>query len=467
MDFASSLYILFLSLTYCVRWMPILPWAGKRAVLLLSSLFFYACWSAQYLLLIVFSMCVDWLIARKIATACSQRWKRFWLIISLASNLGLLAVFKYSGLFSTIVNDLGGDLDVLVFVVPVGISFYTFQTLSYTIDVYRGRLQPTESFLDFALFVSFFPQLVAGPIVRASEFLPQIRKPAPFVPRQHLRGIYIIVLGLIKKVCVADVLAIHLVDRVFDTPELFSSTDVLLACFGYSLQIYCDFSGYSDVAIGSALLLGFTLPINFSRPFSAVNLQEFWRRWHISLSTWLRDYLYISLGGNRKGSSQTYINLFVTMFLGGLWHGATYNFLIWGALHGAALGAVRIFQRTMMRDRTPTEYRIFGKLIAHGITLLFVVGCFVIFRAPDMETVFSIWSALIALKFQLTSPVWICALVIVSFILHWLNPAYEIKLGEFFVSTNAFTRALMITCAVILCQTAKSEAVVPFIYFQF
>jgi len=275
-------------------------------------------------------------------------WKRkALLIVSLCSNLGILVFFKYTNFFTQdIVNPLAGtEIKPLHLILPAGISFHTFQSLSYTIDVYRRQLKATHSVVSFATFVLFFPQLVAGPIVRAQDLLPQLEHLPPLELEAATRGLFRIVTGLFKKIAIADTLALAIVDRVFEAPERFSALEVAVGVWAYALQIFCDFSAYSDIAIGSAQVLGFTLPENFRTPYRSANLQEFWRRWHISLSTWLRDYLYITLGGSKKGPARTYVNLIATMLLGGLWHGASFAFIVWGALHGFGLAVTRFFQR--------------------------------------------------------------------------------------------------------------------------
>jgi len=328
----------------------------RNLYLLAFSLFFYYKCSGLYFLLLIFSTLVDYGCGYGIYIAKEKWEKQIYLVLSLVANLGLLAFFKYSYFLVDSINTLfgsdfqainflaafangtfGSHFDITDIILPVGISFYTFQTMSYTIDIYRNQLKPCNSITDFAFFVSFFPQLVAGPIVRAADFIPQINKPYYLSHTTIGTGIFLIMNGLIKKVVISDYISINFVDRVFEAPEMYSGFMNLMAVYGYSIQIYCDFSGYSDMAIGLAALLGFTLPINFNSPYKATNITDFWRRWHISLSTWLRDYLYISLGGNRKGKIRTYINLAITMLLGGLWHGAALKFIIWGGLHGLAL----------------------------------------------------------------------------------------------------------------------------------
>ncbi len=338
---------------------------GRILYTLLFSFFFYYKSSGFFFLLLIISAAADFVLGHFIYHASNRRRRQLFLFLSLAVNLGILFYYKYTNFFITSLNSLAGaQFSLTDIFLPVGISFFTFQTLSYSIDVYRGDLAPlTEKvhnwsslarhFMDFAFFVSFFPQLVAGPIVRAAEFLPQIRQ-KPVLTNDALgKGLLLIMGGLIKKAVISDYISVNFVDRVFENPTLYSGLENLLAAYGYAIQIYCDFSGYSDMAIGLALLLGFQLPENFRTPYRATGIQEFWRRWHISLSSWLRDYLYISLGGNRKGNVRTYLHLLITMLLGGLWHGAGWVFIVWGGLHGLALAIDRALRSAGSWMRNP------------------------------------------------------------------------------------------------------------------
>lgn len=322
------------------------------------SLFFYYKSSGIYFVLLIISTLIDFTLGHFIYRAPNQRARKGYLILSLLANLGLLAYFKYTNFLIGSLNTIvGTNFSLQSIFLPVGISFFTFQTLSYSIDVYRGKLEPLtegvkdwrsffERLLDFSFFVSFFPQLVAGPIVRAANFIPQIRKPLRLSETDLGRALMLICGGLFKKAVISDYISINFVDRVFENPALYSGFENLMAAYGYAIQIYCDFSGYSDMAIGLALIMGLRLPENFRLPYQAETIRDFWRRWHISLSTWLRDYLYISLGGNRKGGWRTYRNLMITMLLGGLWHGASWVFVIWGGLHGIALAIDRALDQS-------------------------------------------------------------------------------------------------------------------------
>jgi D-alanyl-lipoteichoic acid acyltransferase DltB (MBOAT superfamily) len=347
---------------------------GRVVVLFVASSLFYHAWAAampgpyRYLLaLLLGAIVLDYYLGLWIERASSARRRKALVIASLCSNLGILVFFKYTDFFTQDVLHL--PVSPLHLILPAGISFHTFQSLSYTIDVYRGQLRATRSVVTFATFVLFFPQLVAGPIVRAQTLLPQLEELPPLELAAATAGLFRIVVGLFKKIALADALALALVDRVFEDPARFSSVEVLAAVYGYALQIYLDFSAYSDIAIGSAQLLGFTLPENFRTPYRAADLQAFWRRWHISLSTWLRDYLYIPLGGGHGPPWQTYVNLIATMLLGGLWHGASWTFVVWGALHGVGLAVTRYVQRTTAGPARDARALLGGCLVLAGVGL--------------------------------------------------------------------------------------------------
>lgn len=316
-----------------------LPHRYRQLMLLVASYYFYMCWKAEYAILIVSSTVVDYFAAQRMAALPEQRARRKYLALSLFANLGLLFAFKYFNFVNETMRALFNQFNIFYDVpafdvlLPVGISFYTFQTLSYTIDVYRGKLKPETRFLTFALYVSFFPQLVAGPIERAVRLLPQFHKEIRFDYERLVSGARLMVWGFFKKVVVADRLASY-VDAVYNAPGDHAGLTVIVATYFFAFQIYCDFSGYSDIAIGTARILGFDLMTNFRRPYLATSISDFWRRWHISLSTWFRDYVYIPLGGSRVRTSRRYANLVITFVVSGIWHGANWTFLAWGALHG-------------------------------------------------------------------------------------------------------------------------------------
>ena len=360
---------------------------GRRNLLLVASYVFYGWWDWRFCFLILASTLIDYTAGLRIEASQSQAARKRWLVVSLVANLGILGVFKYSnfllGNLRPLFHVAGVDLPHLNIILPVGVSFFTFQTMSYSIDVYRKKLPATHNFRDFALFVSFFPQLVAGPIVRGAEFLPQLAFIHPLKRSNIHAGLDIFLRGFTKKVLFADTLAVY-VDPVFSHPAAYSSGTAWMAVIAYAFQIYYDFSGYSDMAIGVGKMMGFGLPVNFRHPYRSMNPTEFWRRWHISLSSWLRDYLYISLGGNRKGKSRTYINLMLTMLLGGLWHGASWNFVVWGGLHGVALAVHKFYLGLRGRQEEPAG--VVRSVASWAVTMVFVLVTWVFFRAHDFST---------------------------------------------------------------------------------
>ena len=320
----------------------------KKRFLLLVSYYFYSYWDWRFLGLIIISTIIDYTIGNLLLNSKSLKSRKLLVATSVICNLSILGFFKYYNFFLDsfylFFSFLEQDNSALNIILPVGISFYTFQSLSYTIDIYRKKIKPTKSFFDFALYVSFFPQLVAGPIIRAVDFLPQLESPRKLSRYRLFKGSKLFIIGLFKKSYIADNLA-EFIDFGFANPEILNALTLLIVTLAYGIQIYCDFSGYSDMAIGIACIMGYDFKSNFNYPYIAQNIQIFWRRWHISLSSWLKDYLYIPLGGNRKGTIRTYINLLVTMLLGGLWHGASWNFIFWGFWHGIGLSIHRFVEK--------------------------------------------------------------------------------------------------------------------------
>ena len=372
----------------------VLPHKGQNRMLLVASYVFYGAWDWRFLSLILLSTVVDYFVGAAMHRESVQARRKRLLWVSLACNLGMLAIFKYLGFFvesfQSLLSSFGYQADpfMLSIVLPVGISFYTFQTLSYTIDIYRRELEPTQDFLDFALFVAFFPQLVAGPIERAKNLLPNIAKPRVLSWEDFGRGAVLCLIGLIKKVVIADAIAPS-VDAVYSSPDP-TRLDILLATWLFAIQIYCDFSGYTDIARGVAKMLGFRLMRNFAQPYFAADPQEFWRRWHISLSSWLRDYLYISLGGNRGGPAKTYRNLMATMTLGGLWHGAAWNFVAWGVYQGALLAVHRMISGRHGGSGEGARRSLGAWLLRFvAITAFFQVVCYgwLLFRATSFTQI--------------------------------------------------------------------------------
>ena len=445
----------------------------------LFSYFFYYKSSGVYFFLLAVVTVSDWLIGGQIGKILDRNPENKglarWLIaLSVIIDLSLLAYFKYTNFFLGSISEIiGNNFQPLDIFLPVGISFFTFQSLSYTIDIYRREIRPLPSLLDYAFFVSFFPQLVAGPIVKARDFVPQIRKPLQITRRMFGMGVYLIIIGLFKKAVISDYISINFVERVFDQPDMFSGLEVLLGIYGYALQIYCDFSGYSDMAIGIALLLGFRFPMNFNAPYKSVSVTDFWRRWHISLSTWLRQYLYISLGGNRKGKLRMYLNLFMTMLLGGLWHGASWNFILWGALHGVALGCHKFFSQEILHHDRHYYSAGWRRIVAIIITFHFVCFCWIFFRCSDMETAVTMLNQVATnfhpeLLWQVISGYpWVFGLMAFGIISHYLPDSWQQHIVARLSMANVFACAVLITAVIYIVIQVKSSDIQPFIYFQF
>lgn len=439
----------------------------------LFSYYFYYKSSGFYFFLLGIVTVSDFLLARWMYRT-ETSWKRKLIVCcSLCINLGLLCYFKYTNFFYEMLAPLWhGTYHPLDIFLPVGISFFTFQSLSYTIDVYRKDLKPLSNLLDYVFYVSFFPQLVAGPIVRARDFIPQIRQPLYVSPEMFGQGVFFIVSGLFKKAVISDYISVNFVERIFDNPGLYSGLENLFGVYGYALQIYCDFSGYSDMAIGIALLLGFRFPINFNSPYKADSVTDFWHRWHISLSTWLRDYLYISLGGNRKGKIRTYLNLFLTMLLGGLWHGASWNFIVWGGLHGVALAVHKYVRSLLGRAK---NYRSTGwkRFFAVVLTFHFVCFCWIFFRNTTFEgsatMIRQIFTAFHPeLAGQLFTGYWkVFLLMGVGYLLHACPDRWQEACSRAMIRLPLVGQALVLILLVYLVMQVKSSDIQPFIYFQF
>ncbi|MBI5010395.1 MAG: MBOAT family protein [Bacteroidia bacterium] len=461
----------------------------RNLYLLLISLFFYYKSGGLFLILLLLVTLIDYTCGLLIHNSSTRFTRKLYILLSILSNLGILAYFKYTGFFVETANTifgtdiqvhdylasfsnniLGSTFDISNIVLPVGISFFTFQSLSYTFDVYRKRMEPVRNIIDFGFYVSFFPQLVAGPIVRASEFIPQLYSDFHLSKREFSHALFLILKGLIKKIIISDFIAVNFVDRVFDAPALYSGFENLMAVYGYGLQIYCDFSGYTDIAIGLGLVFGFRFPINFNSPYKATGITDFWKRWHISLSRWLKDYLYIPLGGNRKGRIRTNINLMLTMLLGGLWHGAALRFIIWGGLHGFGLVINRVWES--LTGGRILKGRV-GNFLAILITFNFVSFCWIFFRAPDMDSVIIMLNQ-IALSFSPGSyltvlPAYssVFMLMIAGYFIHFLPENVKESYRGLFITFPLFAQLAVTMIVAILLFQMRTTDVMPFIYFRF
>lgn len=510
--------------------------ARRNIFLFAVSLFFYYKTSGFYFIILLFSTLADFLIGGAIYRN-KVKWQRQTLVaLSVVVNLFVLGYFKYAYFVADFIHDLTGiELEVInhfalwtneaigtnfIFdriLLPVGISFFTFQTISYSVDIYRGHIKPVKNILDFGFYVSFFPQLVAGPIVRASEFIPQLYEPYKLSKERAGLAVFWILNGLLKKLVLADYLAVQFIDRVFDNPQLYSGFETMSALFGYSLQVYADFSGYTDVAIGIAMLMGFTLPKNFNSPYKATSVADFWRRWHLSLSTWLRDYLYIPLGGNREGSMASYtivfifflmialivgspwlsiglaalftlgfvlmrysrgterwvntnINLMLTMVLGGLWHGSSWNFVTWGTLNGVGLVVYKNWKKiSPWADKS----KAYNKAIGLVLTLVFITFTRAWFRSPTWEGAVRILSKIPsdfgwdAVGEVLLANWKFYVVLILGYLIHWIPSAYKEKMRQWVSATSVWTLFLLSLTAIAVIYQILSAEVQPFIYFAF
>ena len=473
MIFSSGLF-LFLFLAFSLVYGLLQKKTTLRLLFVtLFSYYFYYKSSGIYFVLLGVVTVTDFFLASRMYITSSPLKRKLLLFVSLLVNLGLLCYFKYTNFFYEMLAPLwNGEFHKLDIFLPVGISFFTFQSLSYTLDVYRKELKPLNNLLDYAFFVSFFPQLVAGPIVRARDFIPQIRKPLLVTDEMFGRGVFFILIGLFKKAVISDYISINFVERIFANPALYSGVENLFGIYGYALQIYCDFSGYSDMAIGIALLLGFHFNKNFDSPYKSASITEFWRRWHISLSSWLKDYLYISLGGNRKGKIRQYANLVITMFLGGLWHGASWNFVVWGLFHGIALAAHKFWMTLTGRKKGEESHgirRFFGILI----TFHFVCFCWIFFRNADFSTSLDMIKQICTtfrpqLFPQLIAGYWeVFALMALGFFLHFCPDRWENACCKTVTRLPLMGKAVLMLALIYLVIQMKSTEIQPFIYFQF
>ncbi len=433
------------------------------------SLYFYYKSSAWFFMLLIITSVLDWCLSR-IMSDTRKLWKRrLCLWLSIGMSLSILGFFKYANFFLWNWNQMvEGNFQPLDIILPVGISFYTFQSISYIVDVYKGRVSPTETWIEYLFFLSYFPALVAGPIVRADYFLPQIQNRDHASREEMAAGLWLIILGLVKKAVVADYIAQYN-DLIFASPTGYSGLESLMGVVGYVVQIYCDFSGYSDMAIGISAIMGFRLTKNFDFPYKSRNLTDFWRRWHISLSTWLRDYVYIPLGGNRRGTLRTYVNNFLTMLVGGLWHGAAWKFVIWGGMHGVGLIVHKALRPWL--DRIPDTWPV--KAASWTLTMAYVSFLFIFFRAASFEdawliirNIFGNFDIAYLAPFVRVRYVWLIFVAMIiavhSLPTRWINAA-----GDWFVRAPFGAKLAVFIIAVQLVVQFMSEDVMPFIYFQF
>ena len=487
--FSTGLFF-FLFIGFLMIFMSLRRFTLMRMVYVsLFSLYFYYKTSGLWFLLLLFTATSDFVIGRCMWPTKTV-WKRKGLVVlSVAINLGMLGYFKYTNfLYQTgvmVLQQAGTALQVpslagltytqMDIFLPVGISFFTFQSLSYIIDLYRSKIRCLTRWVDYLFFVSFFPGLVAGPIVRARDFVPQMYK-KPSLSREQLgEALYLIICGLLKKCVISDYLSMNFVDRIFDAPALYTGVENLLGVYGYALQIYCDFSGYSDMAIGIALLLGIRFNINFDSPYRSATITEFWRRWHISLSSWLKDYLYISMGGNRKGKVRTYIHLLITMLLGGLWHGAALRFILWGGLHGFALALHKFAMNHFGRFFKKEGKEMSPLRRVWGVIFTFHIVCFgwIFFRADSVQVgldmlhqIGSDFHPEIIMQF-ITGYTGVFVLLVAGYVIHFIPANVDNKIKRMVTYSPLVLQAIYLIIAIFIVVQVKSAGIVPFIYFQF
>lgn len=484
MIFSSGLF-LFCALLFLPLYMLLRRTTTLRIIYVsLFSLFFYYESSGEYVLILLFAATMDFFIGRAIGRSEDEVYRKRLLLTSICVNIGMLSYFKYFYFLLDLGQMLLASLGIATepaipleardYFIPAGISFYTFQTLSYTADIYRREITPLKRWIDYLFYLSFFPQLVAGPIVRAKDFIPQIYRRPQLLKAEYGEALTLILSGLVKKAIIGDFIGANLVDLIFAEPTRFTGLENLFAVYGYAMQIYCDFSGYSDMAIGIALLLGFRFNINFDSPYQSGNITEFWRRWHISLSTWLRDYLYIPLGGNRKGAIRTYVNLLVTMLLGGLWHGAAVRFILWGAIHGVALALhklyMQIFDALGWRRKKPLKIQRF---LGQIITFHLVCFAWIFFRADSMETALSVITQIsdhftpeIFLQFVVGYKN-VLLLLLLGYLLHFTSKAQELRFRSWLTDLPFIGQVCLFIVTVFLLIQIRSADAQPFIYFNF
>ncbi len=526
--FNSGLFLGFFVVFYAVYISLKKAFHARILYVICFSLFFYYKSSGMYFLLLMFTSTLDYTVSYFLYRETRTLQRKLYVLLSVVVNLSLLGYFKYTNFLIGTYNDLfSGDVTFSNVILPVGISFYTFQSISYTIEIYRKEITPAKSFPDYLFFVSFFPQLVAGPIVRAKDFISKIYEKLTITKEEVDYGLFLIIGGLIKKAVISDYISVNFVDRVFDAPNSYTAFENLMAVYGYSIQIYCDFSGYSDMAIGIALLLGFQLPPNFRTPYKSASITEFWRRWHISLSTWLKDFLYISVGGNRRGSfagflfpilffiavmawgivkldvshwpiiisssalilfilsfalakdkkrtMMTNVNLMTTMLLGGLWHGPSLRFIVWGALHGMGLAVHKIVTEFFPAQKdNKNALGMVWKVIAILVTFHFVAFCWIFFRAKDFTLALDVINNIG--KVTLDIEQWktiimgyknVFLLILIGYIWHFIPDGIINTLRQAFTRTPLVGKAILLGFIFWLVYATASAESQPFIYFQF
>lgn len=463
------LFILFLLIYTMLRNRP----KAKMVLVILFSLYFYYK-SGGWCVLILAGVCVsDFLLGLWLGSAQKQWVRKAIVSLNVVINVGMLVYFKYINLLLDAIGSVfSAGFDPLDVILPAGISFFTFRSISYMVDIYRGEMEPCRNLLYYTFFLTFFPPILAGPVVRAKDMLPQIEAGTNPTPAMTAEGLFLIMTGLIKKVVIADYISGNFVDRIFENPSLYSGFENMMGCIGFTVQLYCDFSGYSDMAIGLALMLGYRFKENFNAPFKAQSPTEFWHRWHISLSTWLRDYLYIPMGGNRKGKFRAYLNQFLTMVIGGLWHGASWMYIIWGAYHGMLLVIHKIIRKIY---RLPEKLRGNKLIRAFNIFITFVliVIGFAFFRAESMEKVGQMWHQIINSFHLSVAPQFLSGYAVIvlalltGYIAHITPKSWTTGMTRLYISMGVVWQALFLALVIFFVIQTRQSDLVPFIYLKY
>ena len=470
MLFVELRFFLFFAIVFALAW-TLRRNTSRKTVLTAASYVFYGAWDWRFLGLILFITMVSALVGARVEKgAGTEVDRKRWLTLGIVLSLGVLGLFKYFNFFADSFADLAGLVGLpagkvtLNLVLPVGISFYTFQAISYMVDIYRGQIAGQRRFLDTAFYIAFFPQLVAGPIVRASHFIPQMDTPRRWADVNVRAALILFLIGFVKKACISDNIAPY-VDMVFAAPETFTAATQIAGVLLYGVQIYCDFSGYSDMAIALAALLGYNFPKNFDSPYLSANIQDFWRRWHISLSSWLRDYLYIPLGGNRLGEARRNVNLMTTMVLGGLWHGASFNFVIWGGLQGIALIVERIWNKRVAQQVPSFGWA--GQLIGVALTFYWVNLAWIFFRAETLDQALQMATTYLTFSGggNGTLPIAVWPLIVGLMLVHWI--AHQVNAKGRLANLQVHRFAAMYGAATAVALAFVPLGYRPFIYFQF
>ncbi|MDZ4148689.1 MAG: MBOAT family O-acyltransferase [Flavobacteriaceae bacterium] len=471
MLFNSLSFVVFLVIVLALYYLKLLSWTNKKRMLLFVSYVFYGLWNPPLVILLWISTMVDWIAGNKLAKEENQKNRNLWLLLSMSVNLGFLAFFKYGNFllenFTAMVNsiDIYYHPQKMDIILPMGISFYTFQTMSYTIDMYNRKTQPAKTFLDFALYVTFFPQLVAGPIVRAGDLISQFYEEKRATVNQFIWGLFLFTIGLFEKVVLADTLLSKTADDVFSAGKILNSLDSWTGTLAFSGQIFFDFAGYSTCAIGIALMLGMVLPDNFRYPYASLGFSDLWKRWHITLSSWLKDYLYIPLGGNRYGVTRMYAALMITMLLGGLWHGAAWTFVVWGGLHGTYLILERLQRQYLPFKITPQN----GIFLAF-LTFTCVNITWVFFRAREFSTAWNMIKSMLFINtggekiLQSFDIIKVLTIIFLMFLCHWFMRNTSLK--EVSLKTSPWVLGIVWAFMFLLIAIAQGSGE-QFIYFQF